>query len=630
MKLISLTIENFKGIQRFDHRFDGRNATIYGANGTGKTTVQDAILWLLFGRDSQERCDFSIKPLDRNGNVTQPGIEVSVSATIEHGEKTVALRKVYREKWTKQRGSASEIFSGHESLCFVDDVPVSARGFTDAVAALVDEKVFRAITNVRWFAAQKWQDRRAMLFRMGGDVPASDLFTGDLEQLRDALRGRTVEDYRKVAQAAMRKFNGELSDIPVRIDEARRALDPAVEDEEDVAAHIAEITERLRTLDVPNRADDLSLQRANLTIEIGRLDAENRIHKQRQLDEAMRERNSRRSEIRFQLDEINHQLEGARRNVSYYAEEEQSADNEAERLREEWNKVEHEVWDGETVCPACGRDLPQDQIGKAVERWEDRQDVRLEQIADRGKSVVAKREEAQRKGAEAAARIPALQAEAQKLTDQLATIEREAAFVPAELAGYADRMRVLQERQQALDLEIAEASKTRDVSAQGRRMELQARLAALEGKRQGRKRNAETRARIAELERRHKEVAAAYEREAYLLQLCEEYTRRHMSLTEARINAMFGIVRWRLYEEQVNGGIADTCIPTVDGVPYGDLNNAARINAGIDIINTLSRFYGVSAPIFIDNAESVTHLLPMDAQVIRLVVSEHDPVLRVA
>lgn len=630
MKLISLTIENFKGIQRFDHRFDGRNATIYGANGTGKTTVQDAILWLLFGRDSQERCDFSIKPLDRNGNVTQHGIEVAVAATIEQSEKTVTLRKVYREKWTKQRGSADAVFTGHESLCYVDDVPVSARSYADTIGGMIDEKIFRAITNVRWFAGLKWQERREMLFRMGGDVPTEELFDDELAPLRAALQGRTVDDLRKILQASMRGHNKDLSDLPIRIDEAQRILDQSVDDGEDVDASIASLRERLQAMDIPSRADELAVERAGVTVKIGQLDADNRIHRQNQLARAAEDKNSRRHVLKLEIDGINQQILSARQTINYYAEEAQTAEQKAAALRDEWTAIDREEWGGDKNCPTCGRPLPKAQVEEAMDRWESQQASRLSQIVERGKSAMLKKEEAQRKSDEANAKIPALQERAKALEDQLAALEREPAFVPDDMPGYAERLRGLQDQQRALDLKIAEAQKHADPTAQTIRADAHARLSALQVKREARRRNAETKARIEELRRRHKEVAAAYERCACLLQLCEAYTRRHMALTEARINGLFALVKWKLYEDQVNGGIADTCIPTVDGVPYGDLNNAARINAGIDIINTLSRFYGVTAPIFIDNAESVTHLLPMSAQVIRLVVSEHDPVLRVA
>ena len=108
----------------------------------------------------------------------------------------------------------------------------------------------------------------------------------------------------------------------------------------------------------------------------------------------------------------------------------------------------------------------------------------------------------------------------------------------------------------------------------------------------------------------------------------EEYTRYKTRVVEEGVNAMFRIAKFRLFREQANGGIEERCDVTVDGVPYGSLNNGMKINVGIDIINALSRHNGVTVPLFVDNAESVTNLERADAQVIRLVVSADDKKLR--
>ena len=114
-----------------------------------------------------------------------------------------------------------------------------------------------------------------------------------------------------------------------------------------------------------------------------------------------------------------------------------------------------------------------------------------------------------------------------------------------------------------------------------------------------------------------------------ILFLCEEFTRYKVKFIEESINRRFSMVRFRLFREQINGGLEDCCDVTVDGVPFGEgLNTGARFNAGIDIINTLSRHYGAQVPLFVDNAESVTPLAQADTQVIRLVVSENDKELR--
>ena len=76
-----------------------------------------------------------------------------------------------------------------------------------------------------------------------------------------------------------------------------------------------------------------------------------------------------------------------------------------------------------------------------------------------------------------------------------------------------------------------------------------------------------------------------------------------------------------MFDHRINGALKPICECTVGGVPYSDLNNADRINAGIDIINALSQHKGVYAPCFIDNAESINEVMPMHSQRIDLIVS---------
>lgn len=128
--------------------------------------------------------------------------------------------------------------------------------------------------------------------------------------------------------------------------------------------------------------------------------------------------------------------------------------------------------------------------------------------------------------------------------------------------------------------------------------------------------------RIKELESREKELAKLYEEQQRIIYLCEEYTKAYVDLVSDKINDSFDLVKFKLFENQINGGITETCEATFKGVPYSDLNNAAKINAGLDVINSLSEKLGLKVPIFIDNAESVNELIKTDTQLVRLVVSK--------
>ncbi len=134
--------------------------------------------------------------------------------------------------------------------------------------------------------------------------------------------------------------------------------------------------------------------------------------------------------------------------------------------------------------------------------------------------------------------------------------------------------------------------------------------------------------RIKELEKQEKELAKAYEEQQRIIYLCEEYTKTYVDLVSDKINDSFDLVKFKLFENQINGGITETCEATFEGVPYSDLNNAAKINAGLDVINSLSDKLDLKVPIFIDNAESVNELIKTDTQLVRLVVSK-DKELRI-
>ena len=87
-----------------------------------------------------------------------------------------------------------------------------------------------------------------------------------------------------------------------------------------------------------------------------------------------------------------------------------------------------------------------------------------------------------------------------------------------------------------------------------------------------------------------------------------------------RVNRLFTVVKWQMFEQQKNGDYAEVCKPTIDGVSRS-LNYESRINAGIDICNAISRFKGFAAPLFIDNHESVNESIPTVGQTIKCFVA---------
>ena len=100
----------------------------------------------------------------------------------------------------------------------------------------------------------------------------------------------------------------------------------------------------------------------------------------------------------------------------------------------------------------------------------------------------------------------------------------------------------------------------------------------------------------------------------------KDISRAIMEDATERVNKLFDIVTWQMFELQKNGLYAEVCKPCINGVS-NSLNSEARINIGIDICNAISIFKGFSAPLFIDNAESVNELISSVGQRIEMYVA---------
>lgn len=226
MKLNKLTLRNFKGIRDFALDTGGESLSIFSDNGMGKTTIADAWFWLLFGKDSLNRSDFEIKTLGEDGQPIH-GLEHEVEGVLDIKGKSLVLKKVYSEIWTKTRGSATKEFTGNTTDHYVDGVPVKKGIYEATIAGIVAEDAFKLLTNPRYFnEVLHWQERRELLTKVCGDVSDEDVITSDskLNRLPDILQGKSLEDHRKIIKARMTKLNEEIDKIPIRIDEISRSL----------------------------------------------------------------------------------------------------------------------------------------------------------------------------------------------------------------------------------------------------------------------------------------------------------------------------------------------------------------------------------------------------------------------
>ena len=647
IKLQKLRLHNFKGIKDFTFDPAGGDVSVFGDNGTGKTTLADAASWLLFGKDSQNRAEFGIKTLSEDGKPI-PGLDHEVEAVLALNGKALTLRKVYAETWTKKRGSATREFTGHTTEHFIDGVPVKKNDYDSQISEIIDEDAFKLLTNPRHFnEVLHWQDRRTLLLKVCGDISDTDVIASDstLAGLPSILNGRKLEDHRKVIQAKRTEINRELERVPVRIDEATRGLPEPEASKEAVTAALASLKEE-RTRHAKKLANlEAGGEVAEETKKLREIEAEMlEVEKAHWLETANKTQVAK-AELRGLQEEVE-DIEADIKNKRLFMATTEDliavSQKAIDELRQEWTKESATsfIYDEESdTCPTCGQSLPIEMVqiarDKALADFNTAKAQRLEDISSQGKiAKTANEREANRK-ATTEKEIAEVEAELSAGITRVTNAEAKVAELEAQEKDYTEDEAYiqLQGKKATSESAIAELRQTLEPEIANQRADIatidqeignaEQTLAQIEQRAVGLK-------RIDELKGQERALATEYEKLEQELFLTEQFVRAKVQLLEQNINSKFKMAKFKLFNTLVNGGIEEVCETTFLGIPYSSaLNNSARINIGLDIINTLSEHFGFVAPIWMDNAEAVTKMLPTNGQQIRLYVSEADKVLRV-
>ena len=643
VKIKKMSLLNFKGIEKFEIVLTS-TTRIYGDNATGKTTLADAFTWLLFGKDSQDKKDFNIKTLDRNNQVKHKlDHEVTVVLDVD-GVETV-LRRVYREKWTTRRGSADTELTGHETLFFWNDVPLQAGEYQAKIDSIISESIFKLLTSPGYFNSLKWQERRSILMNVSGNISDEEITSRrkEYQKLFETIGNKTLDEYRKELAAKRKKLRVELDQIPARIDEVSRNT-PEVKNWDLIESTIAEINnqvaeindqitdqskqyqaiygekqERLRII------NDLKTRISNYEYE-GRKKFNDQLEQKstaiagidRRIEALKRFQKSKEAEITM-----------LRKKIAQYLEEQQN-------YRDEWMSVNSEIPphldSNEKNCPTCGQSLPEETINNKVSdmvvRFNTDKTRRLASISEKGKAIKPLIEQLEEQINSLVSADPE-DTEESLIEERQIWDKKEILSVQRILADnqvYQESVKQLAEIEANPEPEIVSPDvthlKLKKTSLVSRLDELKKELATKDQIDQSEKRKRE----LLRQEKEYAQQLADMDQDEFLIQ---EFVKAKVDHLESKINGMFTGVQFRLFTTQINGGIVECCDTLINGVPWQDANNAARINAGIEIINVLSDFYNVYAPIWIDNSESVTAIKNTVSQRIELYVSENDKSLRV-
>ena len=675
VKLISLTLQNFKGAKDRSVTF-GDVTTISGANATGKSTIFDAFTWVLFGKDSHDRTDsgkggFQIKTVDAAGRAIEK-LEHSVTAVLSVNGQEITLCRLLKEEWVKKRGSAEATFSGNTTHYLVDGVEVKASKYAETVDAIIDAQLFKLITNPAFFPNLDWQKQREILMTIAGGVTLEQVAASreDFQGLLRELSGKDIAEF-KMAKAYDKKTKkAELDDIPVQIAAIHDATPEAPAEgpqwerkKADAEAELSYIDSQLQDIAEATRKKYEAAQVIEKEIGEARLRQNELVQEAREASQkAAFEANAHRRELEAQLRALGSEESTAKAATAFKersaTERLQRAKSEVERLTKAVEKKREEFYEADgakynptksegITCPlfdiVCTNPeaiaKKEETARKAEEEWYSRKREKIARIKAEGKDLAAQLEKAKAEEATAQEEKNAAYWETvnagKKYEDKRKALQAELDKNPeqtpkaVDMTGNAE-WRKLSDQIDALNARKSQAGDEpqddrRKEEATSRKAELKAiiddcarKIGQEEANAATRERNA---AKIAALEAREKELAQQIAEVEQREMLADELQRAQIDEVERRVNSMFQRVRFRMFERQINGGEAPTCVPMVGGVPYSDLNSAGKINAGLDIINTLCTFHETTAPVFIDNAEGVNRLISCGSQLVKLCVT---------
>lgn len=620
IKLNTLLIRNFKGIQSLTIEFDGKDTTIRGDNATGKTTIKDAFTWLLFSKNSLGKSDFGIKPTYKSGEVIH-NLETEVSATFDIDGISKTFKKTLTEKWTRRRGAATAVYSGNENSFYIDDVPKKKTEYSKAVSELISENVFKMITDPLYFNEQTdWKDRRKILIDICGDISDTDILNAnpDFAPLAAELNGRTVDEYRTVLNKDMKLINKELEMIPVKINEAEMAK-PNESEVQVNEEKRNELIKRINTLElnrneVINGSDLIKLRNTVQDLK----------HKLATCDNVSVPVPDE-TPMLMKISNLRRAISEEKSKVTSIDDMQISIKHDKSILSTNWDKEFKKIFTG-SECPTCHRAFPEEEVEKKKKEFNAAKAAELDEIEEKLK---------QKKQTEADLIF--------QKTTCLNTIEELETQLSAETKALEDlrlnyetkinKAKSKAEKDKALILEKIETTEAEIKNYQKEAItkvaeidksitEAQKEKEAIDEMVMNRKLIERQEERIAELKAEQETQAAEYSKLDKLLYLTEQFIRTKVSVLNDKINSHFTYARFKLFDIQINEGVKETCEVTYEGIPYSDLNNAMRINIGLDVINTLCNKHQITAPIFIDNAEAVTQLFHTASQQIKLTVDE--------
>jgi len=631
IKLENLLVENFKGIKSLSVGFSN-NTIIKGMNASGKTSIFDAFSWLLFDKNSQGDTKFQIRPLDVNGNQVD-NIIIKVVATLIVDDKIVTIQKTQEQNWVKKRGTDVTEFQGNVNKFEVNTIPRSKAEYDNFISEMVDESLFKMLTNPQAFTSLDWKKQRDIIMKLVTEISDLDVIATEPEKfgtLADDLLAHSVEDLMKREKNSLSILKKDQNDLPIRIDEASKSIVEIDTAELELGKNtlleqIKEIEEKENDLIVQfaefEKAGDNILKLKMEISDYSRSANESLIKKKREIQNII-------DDFTYKFTQTTTDITKEFTSIDRYKNDIEETERKRSGLLEQYSKISNLEFDENgIVCGMCQQIYPADKQAKIRADFEANKSKQLDAIAIDGTRCKERIEELKNAIVTRETNIASLDAAKSQIKLEIEKNNDLLGQFPTEVdistdINYLSLNSDLEKMEQAIsNMSDGKAYKT---ELKEKTQLLKIELQKIENELNKAVRNVEQEERISQLKEDQKALGQKVANQERIIFLLEEFTKAKMNMLSEKINSKFKLAKFILFTNQINGGMAETCECEYLGVPYSDLNSGHKIVVGLDIVNTLSEMYFKSCPIWIDNAESLNefNLPKMDSQMILLSVSD--------
>ena len=647
----SLSLLNFKGIRNLHVSFGENLTVISGRNAAGKTSIADAIMWVLFdvGYDGNK---LEPKTFDKNHEIIKEIPHEAELTLLVDGDQIV-LKRSLSDAWKGDKCTNTYKY-------YVDGDVTTAGDFKKVVESICPDSVFRRISSATNFCSLPWQKQRELLESLADQYTSQDITQGDerFDFVVEELKKKSIADLIHHIKYKRKEVQKQLDSVPVRLAELNKSL-PEAQDWDALSAEKTKLNDKL--VELANKMQAIRIGGADKVRYDGILkkiefsEKRKRNMEQGAMNLATEQATKHQSDVitaNIAVKKAQSLVDDLKATMRGYTESEIHAKDKKEECERKVVDINNRLdelsksrwsWNAEDgICPHCGQPLPAEDVERIKKESKDRFNERK---SNASKKIQEEFNGIQQEYTDAKNILENIDNDRMVTTNQLVKANKtlkEAEFkkleVDAEKPKTYEQILAEKEEYQQVVKEIADLQAELDEPS-ARSDENTEMIIGLEKEREpiGIRYNEvlellatkETYDRISGLIEKAKQDKESYQNQLdeldEQLDLANEYNKKSCHLLEENVNGHFSYVKWSMFTQDLDGNMKPYCECYHDGVPYSRLNGAAKVNAGIDIANTFSRFYQVSAPMVLDECESVNDpIYSGDQQQIRLKVTTDD------